>query len=391
MTPDDGTLVATDETFSHQIVDTHARVAQADRSWTEKVCAMAAARDGSLQVAFGLGKYTNRNVFDGYAGVSRGKEQWTVRASRRLSDARDRIGVGPIDYEVVEPYQRVRFACAANDAVPVAFEWNFAAVVPALLEARDRQWARQGSRLDVDVLRYHQIGLASGWVEVEGTRTEITPDTWFTTRDHSWGVRQDVGLPATDIEGAGRGGTLPAGLSFRFSWSPMLLERPDGSAYAIHHQHRLIRVSGYEERMVEGGVEHPDGRVERFAALTPALAFDPVNRRVLGGTLHFTMADGAARPVTVEAIGDTGFHLGAGLYFGLDGHHHGEWRGALHVDGEHVDDCTDPAAARRFHQIRDAVLRVDDPVGGGRGWCNFQTTITGAWPDEGLDEESSFV
>ena len=116
-----------------------------------------------------------------------------------------------------------------------------------------------------------------------------------------------------------------------------------------------------------------------------------MNRRVLGGTLHFTMADGSSRPITVEAMGDTGFHLGAGLYFGLDGHHHGEWRGALHVDGEHVADCTDPATARRFHQIRDAVLRVDDPVGGGHGWCNFQTTIAGAWPDEGLDEETSFV
>ena len=36
-------------------------------------------------------------------------------------------------------------------------------------------------------------------------------------------------------------------------------------------------------------------------------------------------------------------------------------------------------------------MRVDDPVGGGRGWCNFQTTIVGEWPDDGLDEASSFV
>ena len=88
MASDDGPLVAADESFSHQIVETHARVAQSDRSWTEKVCAMAASRDGRLQVAMGLGKYTNRNVFDAYAGVSRGREQWTVRGSRRLSDAR---------------------------------------------------------------------------------------------------------------------------------------------------------------------------------------------------------------------------------------------------------------------------------------------------------------
>ena len=65
MATDDGPLVAADESFVHQIVETHTQVANTDRAWTEKVCAMAAARDGSLQVAFGVGKYTNRNVFDG--------------------------------------------------------------------------------------------------------------------------------------------------------------------------------------------------------------------------------------------------------------------------------------------------------------------------------------
>lgn len=386
----EGPLVAEDELFGHQIVETHARVAQSDRAWTEKVCAQAAARDGSLQVALGIGKYTNRNVFDGYAGVSRGREQWVVRGSRRLSDQPDRLEVGPIEYEVIEPYRRVRFACAPNDVVPIAFEWIFESVVPPVLERRDRQPSRRSARIDVDVLRYHQIGVAAGWVEVDGVRTEITSSDWFSTRDHSWGVRQDVGLPLADIEGASRDG-MPQGMAFRFSWSPMLLERDDGTRYGIHHQHRRMSILGYEESMTEGGVEHPDGRVERFVAVDPALRFDPVNRRVLGGTLTFTMEDGSTRPITVEALGDTGFHLGAGLYFGLDGHHHGEWRGKLHVDGEHVADCTDLTAARRLHQIRDAVMRVDDPVGGGRGWCNLQTTIVGAWPDAGLDDTTSFV
>jgi hypothetical protein len=341
---DDGPLVAADEWFGHQIVETHAHVADADRSWTEKVCAMVGARDGSLGLGFGVGKYTNRNVFDGYAGVSRGREQWTVRGSRRLSDDADVIGVGPIRYEVLEPYRRVRFSCAPNDVVAVAFEWTFEAVVPPVLEARDRSRARRGYRLDADVLRYHQTGVASGWVEVGGERHEITPDGWFSTRDHSWGVRQGVGVPPADLEGG-----VAVVPSFRFSWSPMLLERPDGSRYGLHHQHRQLRVGGYEETSVEGGVEHPDGRVERFVALRPD------------------------------------------LYFGLDGHFHGEWRGADHVDGEYLPDCTDRATAERIHQIRDAIVRVDDPVGGGRGWGNLQTTITGAWPDEGLDEETSFV
>ena len=387
MASEDGPLLGADEWFGHQIVETHAHVAEADRSWTEKVCAMAAARDGSLQVGFGVGKYANRNVFDGYGAVSRGREQWTVRGSRRLSDDVELLGVGPLRYEVVEPLRRVRFRCDANETMPISFEWTFESVVPPALEQRDRIRARTGYRLDVDVLRYHQIGVASGWVEVDGARTGITPETWFSTRDHSWGVRQDVGLPLADVE---RSGLVP-GVSFRFSWSPMLLERPDGSRYAIHHQCRALRAFGYEERRAEGGIEHADGRVESFGAVRTDLRYDPTNRRVLGGVLHFTMGDGSDRPVTVEALGDTGVHLGAGLYFGLDGHHHGEFRGGLHADGEHIPDCTDPEVARRIHQIRDAVMRVEDPVGGGRGWANLRTAIVGAWADEGLEESTSFI
>src|SRR3954463_16193687 len=110
---ENGPLVAADEWMTHQIVETPARVAQSDPSWTEKVCAMAAARDGSLQLGFGLGKYTNRNVMDGYAGLSRGVEQITVRGSRRLSPDPLTTTIGPVRYEVLEPLQQVRFALDA--------------------------------------------------------------------------------------------------------------------------------------------------------------------------------------------------------------------------------------------------------------------------------------
>ncbi|MFL6240239.1 MAG: hypothetical protein ACJ735_12180 [Actinomycetes bacterium] len=388
MAESDGVLVAADEWFVHQIVETQAYVGQADRSWTEKVCAMAGARDGSISLGLGVGKYPNRNVFDGYAAVSRGAEQWTVRGSRRLADDPTALSVGPIRYDVVEPLQQVRFACLPNEHAPIAFDWTFTAVVPPVLEQRDRTRARSGYRMDAEVLRYHQTGVAHGWVEVDGDRRDFADEEWFSTRDHSWGIRHDVGVPADDLEPTG--GLIP-GVAFRFSWSPMLLQRRDGSYYAIHHQLRELKAFGHEERRMEGTIEHPDGRVDRAHDVRADLTYDAKNRRVLGGTLHFVMSDGGDRPVTVTALGDTGVHLGLGLYFGLDGHHHGEWRGRLHVEGEYVADCTEQTVATRIHQIRDAVMRVEDPVGGGAGWCNLQTAVVGAWPDLGLDEATSFV
>ena len=107
-----GPLGPADEGLNHQIVDTFSRVVESDRSWTEKIWAMAAARDGSVSVAFGLGKYVNRNVMDGFAGVSRGTEQWAVRASRRLSPDTERNEIGPIAYDVTGPLQRTRYRLA---------------------------------------------------------------------------------------------------------------------------------------------------------------------------------------------------------------------------------------------------------------------------------------
>ena len=83
------------------------------------------------------------------------------------------------------------------------------------------------------------------------------------------------------------------------------------------------------------------------------------------------------------------FHLGAGLYFGFDGHHHGEWRGEYHEDGEYFADCTEHQAARRLHQIRDCIIHVRD--GDASGYANYQTVVSGEWPELGLSADNSFM
>lgn len=377
-----GPLLAADEAFTHQVADTFAVVGTSDPAWTEKVCAMAMARDGALQLGFGLGRYPNRDVIDGYAAVSRGPQQWTVRASRSLSSGPEALSVGPIHYEVLEPLRSVRFRLEPNDVQPISFEWTFTAAVPARLE--ERTHLRDRYRVSADLVRYHQTGVASGWVDLDGDRSEFDDATWVSTRDHSWGVRYDVGPPPAD-----RGDTtaFPAGVGFMMIWCPALLERADGSRYAVHLHFTLVEMPGFSQKSVTAGVEHPDGTVEEIHDLHPELRFDPGNRRLLGGTVTATMADGSERPFHVEVLSDTGVQLGAGLYFGLDGHHHGEWRGEMHLDGEHIADCRDPGTARRLHQIRDTAVRVVDPVGGGEGWGNCQPIAAGPWPDLGLADD----
>ena len=49
-----------DELLTYQIFDTFATVSQSDPPWTEMIWTIADARDNSLQVVVGIGKYTNR-------------------------------------------------------------------------------------------------------------------------------------------------------------------------------------------------------------------------------------------------------------------------------------------------------------------------------------------
>ena len=380
-----GPLVPEDELLVHQTTDTFATVGQSDRSWTEKVWLSAFAADGSLAVDLGLGLYPNRGVMDAFAGVSRGVEQWTVRASREVGTD-SRSAVGPITYEVVEPLKSVRVALDAQGVVPVRFDLTFTGSVPSFLEERELKRSADGRRIDSDIIRFHQTGTASGWCEVDGVRIELD-DTWVSGRDRSWGVRYMIGAPVTDIPRPRRskgGGALAL-------WSLILCTRPDGSRYGLHIYYNSEVSPDRSRTEVQGGAEEADGSKVHFTGLQPELQFDPVNRRLNGGVLHAVTADGVARPLTIKAVSDTGFHLGAGRYFSFDGKWHGQYEGPLHVEGEHIADCSELSNAKRLHQIRDCVVSVEDPVGGGKGVGTMQSMAFGAHPATNLTEEGSFL
>lgn len=385
MSRTDGSLVPTDEGLNHQIADTFASVLQSDRNWTEKICGSIGCHDGSLQIGFGLGKYINRNVMDAYCGVSRGVSQWTVRSSRQLAPDPDITRVGPIHYEVIEPLKKIRICLEENAVQPIAFDLVFdGSDIPPFLENHEFRRAFAGYRVDNDLVRYHQVGVASGNIVLEGKRYSVEPERWYATRDHSWGLRYGVGIDPPDLMPGIDASQFP----MQFLWSPMRFTRPDGSHYAIHHFYLAVNVPGVAKTF-HASLEHPDGSVEYFADMEPELRFDSCNRRLLGGSLQFVHQDGRKRRLEVRVISDTGLHLGPGLYFGFDGHYHGEWRGALHTDGEFIADCSERRMAERVHQIRDCLVEVRD--GDAIAYANYQSIVNGIWPELSLDENSNFL
>ncbi len=380
-----GSLVAADETFNHQIVETFGTVAQSDPSWTEKVWAIAHARDGSLQVVFGVGKYTNRGVFDGAAGVSRGTEQWTVRSSRRLSADPDGTGVGPLRYQVVEPLRSVRCVLDANDHADISFDVTWHGDVPASLEEPWPDRSPDTYRVTHDLLRYHQVGVAEGWVQVDGERTEVTPEGWISIRDHSWGIRPGVGMPIPGLARAHRQHQTA------LTWFPMRMERADGSCYSLFAYYERKVGDGFDLCRSQAEERRASGEHHRFASVTQDLAFHDANRRLKGGTVTLHDTDGSTRPLAVTPVADTGFHLGTGGYFGWKGWVLGHWAGDLMVDGEHLAGVDTPEVARQVHQLRDVLVRVEDPVGGGSGLGNIETMMVGAFPELGLSADNSFL
>lgn len=384
---DIGMITALDEHLNHQIVDTFASVSTSEQSWTEKIWTAIVRKDGTMGVDFGLGRYHNRGVLDGWAAISRGSEQWTVRANRELRDDPLVTEAGPLSYEVIEPLRQVRFACAANDQQPIAYDITFTSEMPPFFEDRHKQREKDGFRIGSDVIRYHQIGTPSGWIEVEGERIEITPEEWTQYRDHSWGTRLDVGAHNADVRPTSDFGDVKFGQGeFVLIWSPFMLVSPSGEKVAYHmyfqsKQGRIFYSSGYRN--------NPDGTQEKIARVRPELRFDDRTRRLLGGRLHFDMLQGGSHTIEVEVVGTSGVHLGPGLYLGFDGRKHGSWHGPLTVEGEKFDDTLDRKILERIRQLRDCPIKVTE--GDWTGYGIMETIIHGAHPELGLTAENSLV
>jgi hypothetical protein len=379
MVPTISPLIGADEFLNHQTANTFASVGEVDHGWTEKVWFMLARKDGQLQASFGLGKYTNRNVIDGFAGVQCGTEQRTIRASRVLNPRIDETAVGPLKYEVIEPYKKLRISVAENSAQPFKYDLVWTSTMPAFFEGRDL--AIHSGRKTSDVVRYHQSGTVSGWIEIDGVRHEVNPEEWFGFRDHSWGVREHVGADPADLPPS-KSGKIDN--DYQFNWFVSQLTRPDGSKYELAYYFREFK----EPRGLEwftGFINEDNGKQTQILQLYPEITYRESDHAVMGGKIYCLLR-GEGRSTTervfeIEAIdSDMGFRLNPAMYGPWKGQVHGAYMGEEFLDGECVDDVNDPEklAGNRRWEIRDRPLRIRE--GDNHGFADVESIVIGDWP-----------
>ena len=385
MIPTIAALTGADEFFNHQIVNTFAAVASPERAWTEKAWFTLMRKDGSLQASFGLGKYANRNIVDGFAGVQIGTRQMTVRASRLLSSAPDEMGVGPLGYAVVKPLEAIRLTLAENSAVPLRFELTFHANMPGFFENRDV--VIHVGRAASDVIRFHQAGTVSGWIEIEGERHEVNPDEWYGFRDRSWGVREHVGLDPADlapVSGHGVSGGNKAGSAFHFNWLVSKIDRADGSSYDLAYYFREFGGEG-PPAYFSGYINESDGRQIPILHLYPEIDYRASDRGAMRGTVTAIIAGRGKsveeRVFEIEAINpEMGFRLLPGMYGEWKGQTHGSYKGEAFLDGETIEDVNNPDKLAETYrwQIRDRPVRITE--GANSGYGDMESIILGDYP-----------
>lgn len=284
-----------------------------------------------------MGVYQNMNVVDaGFVVIHRGR-QHNVRVSRQLRPTYD-TACGPLRIDVVEPMQRVRLTVTPNAGTAHGeLEWR------ATFDAQEERhhFNRSWGRVLEDYARYDQIGELSGWLEIEGDRIEL--DSWWACRDHSWGVRERVGIPEPFT------GEVPASGMSMFAFLFFSTDTHGGHVQVTHR-------NGADHLTAEV-VDRASGASTRGEHVTVDAEFvdDARPRRFRRVRLEVTGVDGAVTTFDLEAQGPAVAMAGLGYGGYDDGLGLGVHRGVEHFESD-VWDVSHPA------EVRDAGGSVTRPV-----------------------------
>lgn len=370
-------LTPMDDTLWHTHATTFDHVGTSDPRFFDRYWFAASdpAGGGTLQLT--LGVYNNMNVVDAGFVAIRGARQHNVRASRSLRPLFETV-CGPLRVDVLEPLHRAALTIAPGDH-GVAGELEWTSVLPAQEEAA--RFTRVRGRVVEESRRFDQIGELRGWLELDGERREL--ERWWATRDHSWGVRENMGIPepVTGPPNPPSAGSLFAFLFFSTAeWGGHLQiaqfsGRPDYFTGEIADRSDPGRAIHLDDAAL--AVEfHDDGRPRRFRT----------------ARFEARLPDGRSVEIATEALCPAVDMQGLGYSGGYDdGRGLGVWRGDAHVEHD-VWDVSHPAevvradgeTVRPIHRIQP--VRVAMRGGGldGEGTGSLTLIAEGELPQLGL-------
>jgi hypothetical protein len=162
----------------------------------ERVWFTAQDDAGELLVVCGLAFYPNLGTAEAFAIVNHDGRHTTVRAHRLLGDNRMDMRVGPIAFEVVEPFREWRLTLDENDC-GTTYDIRWYDTKRAVFRNLGAGTIAGGKPFG-GVAGYDGFGVQEGHVHVDGRRFDLGGD-------HYNGTRDTTGVPVTVSEG-GRGG-----------------------------------------------------------------------------------------------------------------------------------------------------------------------------------------
>jgi len=337
----------------HQTPEPIAHPATSDRNVYDRTWFNGYTADGSRYFGIGMAIYPHRGVLDcAFSTVERGGRQHAFYGSRRAPLERTDMQVGPFRIEIIEPLRRTRVVLDDN-STGIACDLTFSARTSAIQEAR--QTLRQGPRRVMDATRFDQFGRWSGVVKHPDGEFTVTEDTFFGTKDRSWGVRR-VGEPENG------GAPLPMGSAF-FLWAPLIWDD--------HITHAIFFDGPRGEALVREGIVAPsfpteaeipaalEGTDERMATAVHRVRYHPGTRLASSAEIDLIDVYGKVRTISLQPL--LKFQM-KGLGYGHLEWGQGVYKGELEIGSESFDPLTlDPLGRDNLHVQQ--VVRATDSEG----------------------------
>ena len=358
-------LTKLDDTLWHQLPTTFDHVWTSDPRFYDRYWFAIHSPDGRMAIQITMGAYRNMNVLDGGAVMIIDGKQHNLRVSRSL-DGSVETECGALRITPVKPLESFDIAIAPGEhTLSGSIRWR--CVEPAREE--HPHFDRLHGRVVEDFRRFDQIGLASGWMEVDGRRIEIAD--WWSCRDHSWGVRRYMGVPepvtgpkvALDEKGIV--------MSFLFFSTDAM------------SGHLLFQRRGEDEPYTTGVVtERANEAIHVAQKISLSGELHPGTKRFRVAQVHTTFDDGKQLLLGVTARGASVAMQGLGYSGGYDdGRGLGAWRGAQHLESEvwdvsHPSKVVLPDGSQKEHWHRIQPVAIEADLGGVASSGSGSMTLT---------------